>query len=547
MIIYCLRFFLFVVLFINAVIATGQNNRVLTDLPANEVVCFAETYDGAMLLLGSDREGQDDRRYIFKYSMEGAEIWRKTLLNTFTVDYLVATRDSGFAVSLVTNLYPDSPIVDTSGYAALLKFDKCGKLQWARYVPTGGVGVYNIVEDSNSNLLVCIYGLNGFNVTAQKTMTVVMFDRQGQYLRSQSFSGIVSWIYNGEKKDVFYLDENTYLHLGKDTTTVYAVSSLKKLDEDLSTTAKTVIGYEDKMTSGTGPLIVNENEITEIGAAYYHHDGKTATYFSRMDLNLNPLQELAFDDSETNNLAPFQYPAIYGDSIIVSSLVYVNPLFDSVQTSLRMYKSDFSFVKEVRISQNWWSLPSGLVPISGKRLIQTVLNYDRFTKEYVSVQYLYDRNLNSLPWPTIPPTKGYDWACSGTIKDEIIYVDSVVTPVYVPKDTSKPDWSWLSVKEPKREKLGKIGNGWIVFPQPALNGEEIYLSPQGKTSIKPLPLYAQLYDMQGRLIISTTALPNGINRWSIRTDGVKKKGLYLIHLSDSQTGASLGQIKVLIQ
>ena len=543
----------FIILFSYSSVLYGQYENKFTAFSGNEVIVKTQSYDGALLCIAQNRFAFGKPSYVFKYSMEGKLLWQKQLNNLLDLHSLINTQDSGFAISATVNMYPSLPLKDTVGDIAVLKFTKCGKLEWARYVPFPDVNQgLNLAENSQGEIFVCAQGINGDHDITEKPISILKFSSSGTLLEYASIEGISSDLFI-DSNDMLYVTQLVYLPLTKtDTTNLYIFSGLKKLDRQLATVGKTVIGFSQKQLNAPGTVVFRKNNVVDITTARYATKNYTGAMFTRFDTSsFTVTGSSTFDLDNTHYTNPL-FGTNFGDTIITSNEL-AEPLHvsDSMYTSIRLYNSDLRLTKEVKLNTNWQQTPNTIVQLQGNvQFVAGINNFSRTGGPDLSSIFLFDRQLNQQIWPTSPPSKGYDWACTATVPNkENINIDTVVIPVHVLRDTTRPDFSWLyaSIFEPDQQSIGRKIGGWLVWPQPVQNGKSISLrAPVGQHAQKQRPLHVRFYDLQGHEVYACSATPEGVEQWHIAVLKVPVPGLYTISLTDA-VNTEVGIIRIIIQ
>ncbi len=535
----------------------GQNEWLIKDYPGKEVRLLAETYDGGIIVQVLPWSYTDPAFnkpvYLVKYSMEGKKIWEKALSNNvFAIRGACSTQDSGFIVSAIIYLQTvDSASVDTSENTAILKFDKCGHLQWARHINSVSQGWGNqpfSVIESAGDFYICTDGINGYNNYYDKRITVLKFSQSGELLKYHSFIGDDAELYKNPNEDTIYLAQGLYAPLGTDKTIVYLFSGIQSMDTSLNELNNIVVGYQDKAFNARGSMIVKNNEIIQISQAYLN-SGIHQPMFTILNKDLSQRENFHYDSiKHFENMYP-AYANFRHDSLVVCSEISPQNR-DTNFASLRLYNKNLHVIKETLINKTWYQNTTSFLALKNGQYIVAELYYDTHTLENINTGFLlYDNALNPIPWPKTPPAKGYDWACHSNIPDsESIYVDSVVTPVYVAVDTSKINWHPLGIHIPQNVIQGRSENGWVTWPQPVSIGAPLYLK---SLSNGPIQNYQRLdvlfYDNQGKQVYGTTAIYLGNNQWAIQSLNISNPGVYLAELRNNRTGASLGKIKVVVE
>ncbi len=422
----------------------AQNEWLFNKYPGKLVSVMDETYDGGILvqIFG---DTSNTPVYLIKYSTERKVLWEKTLNNISFIQSIVNTYDSSFV--LTADVYKNpigNPTVDSSGNIAILKFDKCANLQWGKYIKSahGGAWPVNVIVSKNDYYM-CAEDINGYDDHLRKPVTLIKFDKNGTVLHYNSYEGDAGMIYQLPNSDTLYLVQSIYISIDSDTTTEYAFSGVRSVDTSLNPLNRTVIGY-NQVYNGVGPLAFSGNTLRQ-ACAVFQNSGRRQAMFSSFNKDLIETGNILYDTTEKLDYLGPLYSVSHQDTLIVCNLVQTRTS-DTSFTSLRMYDNNYNLIKESVINKNWLQETESFLPLRNGGCIVSTLNFDQNTGNIDnSSLYLFDRQLNSIVWPTVPPTKGYDWACSSAIPDtQTINIASVVTPVYVAPDYSQPDWQALT-------------------------------------------------------------------------------------------------------
>jgi hypothetical protein len=243
---------LFLLLFICK--ATAQYEKRFNNY--NGIVSvLAETYDHA-LLIEQDPNTPDGPVLLKKYTLEGKTLWTKQFDNTFWVTSATGTSDSGFIVAAVVETQNvDSATYDTTGDIAIVKFDKCAKMQWARYVPAPNYNIpTNIIENKGYFYLVGM-GISSWDQNHKKPVTVLKLSNSGLLLSYKFFAGDYALLYNNLNHDTIYLSQDLSLPINGDTGNYYAFSGIQSIDTNINVINKTVFGYQQTFFNTYGPLL----------------------------------------------------------------------------------------------------------------------------------------------------------------------------------------------------------------------------------------------------------------------------------------------------
>ncbi len=467
---------------------------------------------------------------------------------------IIVTHDSGFAVAIIVNLKPESGFIDTFSNVGLLKFNKCGKLEWGRYVPSNFYNIsYNILEDADMNLYLCVSGLNGMGY--EKRITVLKYDFNGKLLKYASFTGLKGQIINEPNilPNNIFLSRIVYLPQEKNDTIKYLSNVLTKLNTNLELVTQTAIGHKQKQLNGSGPIVIYKNNILSISTAYYiNSDSVDIPMFSKLDLSLNLKENFILGKAnKTNHINPVDACKL-GDSIVTIDRVYQKTNNKRAYTSIKLYDKDLQLLKEVTINKNWNQEPSSLLKLANsKQFIVNIANVNYTSNSEKSCIYLYDKHLNPLIWPNTPPSQGYDFACKDFIPTKyVIDVAAKVTPVNVKIDTNIEDWNWLwalSLPEENFVDKNKNNTGLYAFPNPYQTGIALRIKTHNsKYTLKYIPVEIFIYDAQGKLIDVKTAMEESNGTWRIDNLNLKS-GLYLIHIQAKQTGENIGATKIFVK
>lgn len=526
---------------------SAQNAWVLKDYPGKDVELLTETYDGGIICQVFPWSPTDPAfnqpLYLVKYSMEGKKLWEKKLNNIFYIQGVSSTQDSGFIIAVTVFSSPvDSLTQDTSGYIALLKFDKCAHLQWARYVKTvhQGAEPTNVIENGRDFFL-CTLGINGYDDYRKKPVTILKFDKYGALQNYRSFEGNYALLYKNQNQDTIYFSQQMSVPIGNDTTVIYAFSGIQSIDTSLKTKDSVVVGYYDRILGEYGPLNIKNNSIEAITLADLN-SGKQEAMFTEWDKSLKQKGSYIYDSLKNYSSILPLFSSYHNDSTVVCYQV-------SDFTFLRMYNNNHKDIGEFTINQaGIQEQTNSFLALKNGNFIVPVVSINKSSLNQIgSSFYLFDHSLNLLSWPTVPPFKGYDWACNTTIPDsETINVDSVVTPVYVTVDTTRPNWHSLGILE--NAVQGRIENGWLTWPQPVSINSPLYFKSLANNSIQSFQgLDVVFYDMQGKKVYKTTAMFLSNNQWVIPSLGLTCPGFYMAELRNKRTGIPLGKIKVIVE
>src|ERR1700722_50276 len=228
----------------------GQNEWALSKYPGDDVRLLAETYDEGILV--QVLTWVPDRPVILaKYSKDGTKIWEKTLQNNVRdIQAITVTQDSGFVIGVVAySTSVDSANIDTSGAIALMKFDKCAHLQWARYVKSvsmhEGTQPTSVIE-SNGDFYLCCVGINGYDDYDYKPVTILKFSQGGSLLGYRSYNGHDAILYQNQNQDTIYFLQDMYVPIGNGNNT-YLFSGIHSIDTSLNTIDSVVIGYYERV------------------------------------------------------------------------------------------------------------------------------------------------------------------------------------------------------------------------------------------------------------------------------------------------------------
>jgi len=422
----------------------AQNEWLFNKYPGKLVSVMDETYDGGILVQIFD-DTNNTPVYLIKYSTERKVLWEKTFNNISFIQSIVNTNDSGFVLATTVYNHPvNNTSIDTSGNIALLKFDKCSHIEWAKYIKSAheGAGPVNVIVSKNDYYM-CAEDINGYDDHLRKPVTLIKFNKNGNILHYNSFEGNAGMLYQNLNSDTLYLVQSIYISIDADTTTEYAFSGVRSVDTSLNPLNRTIIGY-NQVYNGVGPLAFSGNTLRQ-ACAVFQNSGRRQAMFSSFNNDLIEMGNIRYDTTEKLDYLGPLYSISHQDTLIVCNLVQTRTA-DTSFTSLRMYDQNYNIIKESIINKDWLQETESFLPLRNGGYIVSTLNFDQNTGNIDnSSLYLFDRQLNSIVWPTIPPTKGYDWACSSAINDtQTINVASVVTPVYVAPDYSQPDWQALT-------------------------------------------------------------------------------------------------------
>jgi hypothetical protein len=529
--------------------AKAQNEKTIGGYAGQIISIMTETYDGSLIMRIVNQDSANGPVYLMKYTLNGKEVWKKKFNNSFAIWNTISTKDSGFIVAAGVNVKPQQSEADSAWDIALLKYDKCAKLQWAKYVPTPGYNCPINVIENNGDFYLCTLGINGWADGYRKPVTILKFSQAGALIRYKSFEGIYSTLFKNPNGDTMYINQSVYLPIDKDTALGYLFAGVQSMDTALNILNKIMIGYQDKIFNGHGPLIIKQNEIEALTDARL---GTQQTMFSKWDKSLKPLGDGSFHYDSIRNHEIYAVSAThYQDTTFTYNLAQ-SPQGDSVYISLRLYDKDYKLIKESVINKNAYQFTSTAIQLKNNNFIVSSDNRSRQTGGSTNSSFfLYNSKLEGIKWPTAPPAKGYDWACKTSIPAfEVIDMDKVVKPVHVELDYSRPDWHWLTgINEPENPTIAKLENGWLVWPQPLSCEEPLHF----KCMIPHNMLYnsqkleIRFHDLQGKEVktFTTIALDNG--ELVIPNFQVPTPGLYLAEIINSKTGLSLGRVKIAVK
>ena len=527
----------------------AQYERIFND-SLNDDFLLTETYDGCVLVQGR-YDSAIAPTYLIKYGLEGKALWKIQLKNAFWVNAL-ATKDSGFIITstvLINTTNPDS------GNIALVKFDKCCQIQWARYVsgPRGSSPLYHnpMIEEGGH------FYLLGYNITTTDNnhrlpITVLKFSKNGNLVNYKFLPGDNSRIYNSTNGDTIYIDQDMSIPLAGDTNSnmFYAYSGIHAMDTSLNDAGQTLPGYPGTL-NGMGSLIVKNNGIQAITVSLQPLDKTMLTDWNK---SLLSTKKKPYYDSLANYYLDELDASALNDSIIVVDFPQRKPLIPSYfYISLRLYNDTLKLLKKYDINKGnkGQTSPSSFLRLQNGNIIVSALNYNDTTNQVTNTSfYLFDRKLDPLIWPTSPPAKGYDWACNKSIPPtQVIYLNSIVKPVNVIPDTSFVDWNKL-IKSgiPENAIIARIENGWLTWPQPITNGSPLFLQLQSNNSLQNFKALAVIfYDMEGKQVLQTTAMYQSASKWVIPSLNLPCAGVYMAQLRNKHTGQCLGNMKVVVE
>jgi len=546
---------LFILAFTNN--AYAQNEWALNKYPGDDVRLLAETYDGGMIVQVLSWQFNSPV-ILAKYSMDGKIIWGKTLTNNIRdVQAFTVTQDSGFIIGILAFSAPvNAGNWDSLGIIELMKFDKCARLQWARYVKSVFVDLSpqpTSVIENNGDFYLCCLGINGYDDYDYKPVTILKFNQGGVLLGYRSYNGHNAMLYQNPNQDTIYFSQDMGVPIGNNTTVSYLFSGIHSIDTSLNTIDSVVVGYYERILNGMGSLVIKTNSVQAISDGRFLSNGIQEPMFSEWNKSLSQIGGFSYDSIPHYAILFPAYSSFHNDSLIVCNQV-VNDLNDTFFTSLRLYDKNYHKLKEAVITKLNNPLNAQTTSFLALKNGDFIVG-ELFTNPYLppwdstiigTSFYLYDKSLNPIPWPTTPPAKGNDWACNTTILDsEVINVDSVVTPVYVQVDTSIVNWHALGI--PENAVTGKIENGWLVWPQPMTSGSALYLQSQSNNAMLNFNMLDVIfYDMQGKQVLETTAMFQSANKWVIPSLNLPCAGVYMAELRNKRSGASLGTIKVVV-
>jgi len=538
-----LKTWLVIFILVCAFSAKGQYEKKFS---FNGVVSvLAETYDGA-LLVEEDPNTPTGPVLLLKYTLEGKELWRKQFDNTLWITGATATADSGFIVaSVMEPPYANTANFDTTGDIALIKFDKCANMQWARYIPGHGSEPVNVVENNHNFFLVGMY-IASDDQNHRKPITILKFNREGSLITYNYYEGDYSVLYTNPNTDTLYLMQDLSIALPGDTGLFYLFAGISALDTNTNRLERLVIGYKDSIYNEYGPLIIGSNKIRALTQA---RPVSTAPpiMFSDWTKSLRPPvgdTEFRYDIVPNWNIYP------YDASFFHDTIVTFNSLLDSIgeiYASMRLYDTSYKMIKESVINNhNYTEFPNSYLNLSNNHFIATT-QYG--PNNYSNSFYLFDSKLNPLSWPTVPPAKGYDWACKTSIPTfQEIDPNKVCTRVYVAKDTSRPNWTFLSVNEPAAQATN-AGGGWLAWPQPASPGGSfnLYSGALSHGIANNMPIEIIFYDCLGKKVSSVRAVQNGKGQFYIRSLPISVPGLYLAVPTGYNSAVQMGSFKVMVK
>lgn len=529
----------------------AQNEWVLNKYPGDDVRLLAETYDGGIIVQALNWQFNSPV-ILAKYSVDGEIIWEKSLQNNvWDIQGATATKDSGFIIALQAFSTPvDSINWDSLGIIELMKFDKCAHLQWARYVKSVFVDANpqpTSVIENNGDLYLCCLGINGYDDYNHKCVTILKFSQGGLLLDYRSYNGGNAMIYQNQNKDTIYLSKEIDAPIGSSMNVVYSFSGIHSIDTSLNTIDSVVIGYYNKILNGMGSLIIENNSVLAASGGYSFNNGNQEPMFTEWNKSLGQIGGFMYDSiKHFDNMYP-AFAGYHNDSTIICYQIYPQ-IPDTNFGSLRLYDKNFHELKETLLNKTFFQFTTSLLELNNGQFIVSELYYNPQTGNYIGTSFfLFDRAISPIPWPTKMPAKGYDWACNVSVPDsETINVDSVATPVYVKVDTSIVNWQPLSI--PPNAVIGKVENGWLVWPQPTTNGSPLYLQLQSNSPIQDFQgLNVIIYNMEGKQVLETMAIYQAASKWVIPSLNLPCAGVYMAELRNKRTGVSLGNIKVVIE
>jgi hypothetical protein len=521
----------------------AQNEKNFNAYPGAIVSVMAEDYDGSVLIQVNPVD-LSKPVFLIKYSLEGKEIWKKQFDNMDWITGVKPCSDSGFIMTAAIISNPkDSPLFNSID-VSLMKYDKCAHLQWAKYIPASGYNVSMNVIEINKNYYFTA-DINPPYSNFSNRIDLLKFNTSGTFIKKISFPGVNAILYFNKNPDTIYIAQHFYIPIDKDTSLGYVFTGLEVVDTNLNILKRNVIGYK-KLYNGLGPIIVKNNKIIAFtGAADFDN---RRTLITEWNKGLDQLGGYIYDSVKNFDLYPFFADSANSNSIVYSQVV--NHANDSLYVSIRLYDKTYKLIKEAVINKNFRQVAYSWLHLKNGNSIASMYSVDPFSSNITTSSFfLYDKQLNPLAWPTVPPVKGYDWACTSNIPPfEIINPDSVAKPVHVPLDTSKADWRWLGIEEPKHEITGQEENGWLAWPQPATKGEALHLRMERPVVPYLLNQFAvQFYDQQGKETGSAMAIRESNNQWVIPSLALQAPGLYLAVLVNKRTGTLLGEVKVTVK
>lgn len=528
---------------------------------------LTQTYDSALILGFSEFTHNDDtfNSVITKYGRERSLIWKRRLRQTW-INTISPSPDSGFVVAAWVYLHPEIPysvgVGDSLYKTALLKFDKCGKLIWAKYFepenPLEGPGhisstsvslkAFNLLNNNGYMYLSCNVSLDD---RVRKNIMISKLDQDGNIIHTNFFEGNAAALYTEPGGKDIYLTQTMYIPKKGDTsssTTVYLFTGIKKLDSSLALQKQEVLGYYKNQYNEWGPMLVKKEKIIQVATARYLSTND-CPFFAIYDKNLGLVSKgFYLDNDGKNKVSPYALSGgvLYGDSIVTTNVF--SPAdrspFDFC-TSLRLYDGIYALKKKVDIVKGWAEEPVGLWKLDNGFFLAGI----KFGFGHYSSLFLYERNLNPVLWPSSAPSKGYDWACTNPVSSSsFIDVPKLVERVFVRLDTTRVNWDWLwdSTSYIKDVSSGKIQGQWLIYPQPASTGQPVTIRLLN-SSVRMYSgnLKIVFYDLQGKRILETIAVNTGGDSWIIPAVS-GKKGLFLIELS-KEGSEVIGKFKLLVQ
>jgi len=539
------RFVLWLVLFLLLFVcqAIAQHEKQFNSY--NGVVSvLTETYDGA-LLIEENPATYDGPVQFIKYTLEGKELWRKQFDNTFWITGATSTSDSGFIMAAVVQMYPlDSAGSDTTGNIVLVKFDKCARMQWARYIPVSDYSIPTNVIEKNNDFYLVGSGINSWDQNHRKPITILKFNQNGALLSYKSFAGAYSWLYDNLNPDTMYIVQTLYIPIPGDTGIYYLFTGIQSIDSSLNTINKVVIGYSQQIFNGYGPLLINKDNIKALTQKRPNSNQAPLSMFCDLNKSLFLNDNFHYDSVPNWNFYPF------GASFYHDTLLTCNQVQDStnsrIYVSMRLYDKNYKTLKESIVNNhNSTEVPYSFLGLANNNCIVSTLYNNNETSSF----YLFDSKLNPLGWPTVPPAKGYDWACKTSIPAfEEIKLNEIVQPVHVVPDTSRPNWQWLGIKPPDNTVIASSSNGWFVWPQPATTCSRLNfrLHTLSYNLNNFQNLEACFYDGEGKKVAIMNAIPEGNSQWGIPSLSLTTPGVYTAVLTN-HTGTLVGSVKVVVE
>jgi len=266
--------------------------------------------------------------------------------------------------------------------------------------------------------------------------------------------------------------------------------------------------------------------------------------FSDLNKSLVVNSSLYYDSIPYWNFYPFGASS-YHDTLLTCNQV-TDSTYSNGYVSMRLYDKNYKILKESIINNhNNWEIPYSFLGLENNNCIVGTLYNNNKTSSF----YLFDNRLNPLLWPTIPPAKGYDWACKTSIPAfEEIKLNEIVQPVHVVPDTTRPNWQWLGIKPPDGAIAAASSNEWMLWPQPVVECGP--LNFRLETPSHNLNNYQCLivcfYDAEGKKVAIMNATPEGNEQWAIPSLSISIPGIYTAVLTN-RAGATIGSVKVVVE